>query len=108
MVAGGKTFTEYLAFKGVDTWDKIAFDNVLGEMSLCSQVWKLNIALIWKHEGIWRLFVTTNGGAAPILTVAYSKTAVAVNASGVTSFVPGTAGRFFPIEPLDADGMEWF
>ena len=22
--------------------------------------------------------------------------------------MPGTAGRFFPIEPLDADGMEWF
>jgi hypothetical protein len=108
MVRGGKTFEEYLVYKGVKSWDKIAYDNVLGELSLCSQVWKLNIALIWRHDNIWRLFVATNGGASPILTVVYAKTAVIVNASGIASFTSGTAGRFFPIDPINPDGDEWY
>jgi hypothetical protein len=108
MVRGGKTFEEYLAYKGVKSWDKIAYDNVLGELSLCSQVWKLNIALIWRHDNVWRLFVATNGGSSPILTVVYAKTAVSVNASGTASFTSGTAGRFFPIDPINPDGEEWY
>lgn len=108
MVKGGKTFEQYLAYKGVSSWDKIAYDNVLGEISLCSQIWKLNIALIWRHDNIWRLFVATNGGSSPILTVVYAKTTVRLNASGEASFASGTAGRFFPIDPINPDGEEWF
>jgi hypothetical protein len=108
MVLGGKTFVEYLQAKGVNSWDKIAYDNVLGEVALCSQVWKLNIALVWRHEGVWRLFVATNGGASPILTVLYAKTKVVVNREGEALFEAGSAGRFFPLEALRPDGDEWF
>jgi hypothetical protein len=108
MVRGGKTFAEYLQTKGVSSWDKIAYDNVLGEITLCSQVWKLNIALVWRHDGLWRLFVATNGGASPILTVLYAKTKVVINRDGEALFETGSAGRFFPLEALHPDGEEWF
>jgi len=105
MVRGGKTFREYLSAKHVDSWDKIGFDNVLGEVSLCSQVWKLNIALIWRYNNVWRLFVCAHGGASPINTILYAKTRVQVDAEGRTSFAAGTARRFFPIDPIND---EWF
>jgi hypothetical protein len=105
MVRGGKTFREYLSAKHVDSWDKIGFDNVLGEVSLCSQVWKLNIALIWRYNNVWRLFVCAHGGASPINTILYAKTRVQVDAEGRTSFAAGTARRFFSIDPIND---EWF
>ncbi len=106
MIRGGKTFREYLAYKQIDSWDKVGFDNVLGEVTLCSQIWKLNIALIWRHDNLWRLFVAAHGGKAPIIAVLYAKTKVTLDSSGEASFSAGTARRFFPLIPTSEDWFE--
>jgi hypothetical protein len=106
MMKNGKTFKEYLHYKKVSSWDKIGFDNVLGEISLCSQVWKLNIALLWHRENTWRLFVAPNGGSSPILTILLAKTKVISEPNGFPSFAPGIANRFFPLFPLSETWFE--
>jgi hypothetical protein len=97
MIRNGKTFQEYLAYKKVQSWDKVGFDNALGEVSLCSHVWRINIALIWRHEGVWRLFVAPNGGASPIITLLFARTKV--NLEGTDIFSQGSTNRFFPLIP---------
>ena len=86
MVFGGKTFNEYLRYKKAASWDKIHQDHVLGEVSLVCQVWKLNIAVVWRHEGVWRVFVCIHGGASPILSVLYAKTRILIERDRSTSF----------------------
>jgi hypothetical protein len=105
MVKGGRTFNEYLAHKGAKSWCEIANDHILGEVSLCSQLWKLNIAVIWRHEDVWRLFVSVNGGSSPILPLLYAKTKYIVSSDGFPEFCAGTAGRFFPLLPINE---EWY
>lgn len=106
MMKNGKTFKEYLHYKKVSSWDKIGFDNVLGEISLCSQVWKLNIALLWHRENTWRLFVSAYGGSSPILTILLAKTKVIADSNGFPIFAPGIANRFFPLFPLSETWFE--
>ena len=105
MVRGGKTFNQYLEYKGASSWAKIPNDHVLGEISLCCQVWKLNIALIWKRNGIWKLFVCAHGGNSPILCLLYACTRVQLQITGQSTFEPGPTCRFFPIFALDDN---WF
>jgi hypothetical protein len=99
MIRNGKTFQEYLDYKKAQSWDKVGFDNALGEVSLCSHVWHINIALIWRHEGVWRLFVAANGGASPIITLLFARTKV--DFQGTNIFSPGPTNRFFPLIPIE-------
>jgi hypothetical protein len=105
MVRGGKTFREYLSYKSAKSWDEIASDHILGEVSLCSQIWKLNIAVIWRHENVWRLFISVNGSTSPILPLLYSKMKYVLGSDGFPLFCAGTAGRFFPLCPTQE---EWY
>jgi hypothetical protein len=105
MVRGGRTFNEYLTYKGAQSWGEIANDHILGEISLCSQVWKLNIAVIWRHEGVWRLFISVNGGSSPILSLLYAKMKYVISTDGFPQFCASTASRFFPLLPTKDD---WF
>jgi hypothetical protein len=105
MVRGGKTFSEYLQYKHASSWNRIPNDHVLGEMTLCCQVWKLNIALIWRHNNVWRLFVATHGGASPIICLLYARNRSTIQADGVPTLEGSSTCRFFPIDPLTED---WF
>jgi hypothetical protein len=105
MVRGGKTFAEYLAYKNATSWNRIPNDHVLGEMTLCCQVWKLNIALIWRHKGVWRLFVSAHGGASPIVCLLYARNRTTIQSDGVPTLDFSPTCRFFPVDPLTDD---WF
>jgi hypothetical protein len=105
MVRGGRTFREYLTYKNASSWNVIPNDHVLGEMSLCSQVWKLNIAIIWKRNGVWRLFVSAHGGASPVICLLYARTRVNLQSDGQLEFQCSDTCRFFPLHPLDEN---WF
>jgi hypothetical protein len=105
MVRGGRTFNEYLTYKNAQSWEEIANDHILGEVSLCSQIWKLNIAVIWRHENVWRLFISINGGSSPILSLLYAKTKYVATSEGFPQFCASTASRFFPLLPTNDD---WF
>jgi hypothetical protein len=105
MVKGGRTFEEYLEYKNASSWNVIPNDHVLGEMSLCCQVWKLNVALIWKRNGVWRLFVLTHGGASPVICLLYARTRVILQSDSQLEFQCSDVCRFFPLHPLNDD---WF
>jgi hypothetical protein len=105
MVRGGKTFNQYLEYKNASSWNRIPNDHVLGETSLCCQVWKLNIALIWRRNGTWRIFVCTHGGNSPILCLLYASTRITLMSDGQAEFSPSPTCRFFPIFALSDD---WF
>jgi hypothetical protein len=105
MVRGGRTFAEYLEYKQTSSWNRIPNDHVLGEMTLCCQVWKLNIAIIWRHNHVWRLFVAAHGGASPIICLLYARNRTTIQDDGVPTLDRSPTCRFFPIEPLVDD---WF
>jgi hypothetical protein len=105
MVRGGSTFNEYLAYKHAQSWEQIANDHILGEVSLVSQIWELNIAVIWRHEDVWRLFISVNGGSSPILCLLYAKMKFVITPEGFPRFCASTASRFFPLVPTQD---RWF
>jgi hypothetical protein len=81
------------------------FCDLNSKSSSSRQVWKLNIALIWKRNGVWRLFVQTHGGASPVICLLYARTKVNLQSDGQLEFQRGEVCRFFPLHPLNED---WF
>ena len=117
MYRKGPTFLEYIEHKtgkSSGNWGVIQSDNILAESSLFAQVHKCNITVVWRSEGLWKLFQHTYSADPISITILYANVgSTLVNLAKPSEPVKfalrlcsSTSNRALPLYPNSPDWFE--
>lgn len=105
------TFNDYLERKKApkNTWDTMPEDHFLCTPSLVAQAWQLNILIIWKKNGIIKVFALPHGPSdGPIIPILFSADKCSLDSDGTPTVVSfPTANRFFPLSVCEDKLDSW-
>jgi hypothetical protein len=119
MYPSGPTFLEYLKRKtrkdSSTNWSVVQSDNVLAESSLFAQTFQCNVTVVWRHRGLWKLFLHRYGPqeqCSGIIILCAKMGTTLVNLAPPKAAVQfalrlceSTTNRVFPLHPATDD---WF
>jgi hypothetical protein len=104
------TFNNYLQRKQApkNSWRYIPEDHFLCTPSLVAQAWKLNILIIWKKHGLFKVFALPYGRQeSPVIPILYSANGTVTDKDGNPTLIDSKVNRFYPLSVTSDKQHTW-